>query len=172
MKKWTALFFFLTIPVFIGAQNEITPQPEDTKTIIDSIKLQATDTENEPQIECKNEAYGKYYDNGFAEGQLKGSHEDQSPWVLGGCGGGLLLSCIGAGGVWLLAKSSNDYLPNITIGDSLYHNGFTDGYIHGYFKAIQSKKTSSACMGGIFGTIGSAIMVFAFMGFIISNTPR
>jgi hypothetical protein len=158
MKRWIAGLLIFSIPVLIWAQNATTPQPEKTETPTDSTKSIAEVTQNEPQNEAEKEDYGKGYNNGFAEGQLRGSQQSQSSWLIYGCGGGFLLGCIGAGGIWLLANSSGDYPLNMPNGDSQYR----DGFINGYLLTTKSEKAGSACLGGIVGTLIAAGLVVLY----------
>jgi 4-amino-4-deoxy-L-arabinose transferase-like glycosyltransferase len=163
MKRWIAGLLVFLIPVLIWAQNASTPQPEKTEIPADSTKSLAVATQNEPQNETEKEEFGKGYNNGFEEGRMRGSQQSQSAWLIYGAGGGFLLGCLGAGGVWLLANSSGDYPLNMPNGDSQYR----DGFINGYLLTTKSDKAGSACTGGIFGTLlatGILLMIY-FKGF-------
>jgi hypothetical protein len=162
MKRWISILSVFSMPVILWAQNTYTPQPEKAEVLTDNTESIVEENQNDTLNRVKKENYDKGYEIGLTEGQLRGFQQSQSSWFQGGCCGGLLLNVVGSGGVWLLAKSSNDYLPNIIGGDSLKHNGFIDGYLYGYLQATKTKKTSAAFRGGLYGTIGSAVLILSY----------
>lgn len=89
------------------------------------------------------------YENGYVDGKAQASRKDQQSWMIGGCGGALLLGVIGGGLVTAMAYSSTEFPPYEPKGTDTYKRGFMDGYQDG----ISSKKGSQAMTGCLLGTL-------------------
>ena len=110
--------------------------------------LWAQETESVPRV--------LDYNGGYAEGQMDGESANQISWMAYGCGGGLLLGCLGGGGVWLLAGTGEN--PKVVPEGP---GEFKRGYIDGYKDATKSKKQQNALIGGLVGAAVAAVIIIA-----------
>jgi hypothetical protein len=110
----------------------------------------------------ENEIYKKGLEEGYAEGQIEGSRQSQSTWMMAGCGSGFLLGCIGGGGIWVASLLMEGEMPiYVPEGDAQYRRGF----IEGYKNTTKSRRSSSALIGGLVGTAVSAgliLLIYAY----------
>jgi hypothetical protein len=119
-------------------------------------QVDVNQTSTKPEdLEIKKEEGTKGYNEGYSAGRAAGSQKDQTFWMGTGFGGGLLLGCIGGGGVWLIANNSGDHPPYVPGTNSEYSWGYLDGYL----TATKSKRASSACMGSICGMVITASII-------------
>ena len=93
-----------------------------------------------------------------AQGTMDAEMAGTGMWTVAGLGGGFLLGCIGCGGVWFLASSSDPQPPlykmaNMSPQDQLIYTGC-------YQTRAKQKASSAALMGGVVGTLASVALYF------------
>lgn len=154
MKRLVAGMLLMSFLVLIWAQNAVINTTEPSETPKDTTHALAVNNDNN-EDEPEEESFEKGYDSGMLQGRMRGSQQSQTGWMAAGCGGGYLLGCIGAGGVWLLANSSGEFPTYVPKGNSEFRAGYTDGYI----QATKSKKASSAMIGGFAGIAALVVTI-------------